>query len=48
MNNDKRASTDSIIAETNKARQAQECKLGSCSRVLYVVFLIELGVKKIK
>ncbi|MDK7738134.1 DUF2235 domain-containing protein [Providencia stuartii] len=36
MNNDKRASTDSIIAATNKAKQAQECKLGNCSRTLHI------------
>lgn len=36
MNNDKRASTDSIIAATNKAKQEQECKLGNCSRTLHI------------
>ncbi|MDU7494903.1 MAG: DUF2235 domain-containing protein [Providencia rettgeri] len=36
MNNDKRASTDSIIAATNKAKQAQKCKLGNCSRTLHI------------
>ncbi|MGL5951691.1 MAG: hypothetical protein ACRCZ3_00885 [Providencia rustigianii] len=36
MNNDERAGTDSFIAATNKARQAQECKLVNCSRTLHI------------
>lgn len=36
MSKEKRASTDSIIAATNKAKQAQECKLGNCSRTLHI------------
>ncbi|EKT60217.1 DUF2235 domain-containing protein [Providencia burhodogranariea] len=47
MNNDKRASTDSIIAATNKAKQAQECKLGNCSRTLHIALFFD-GVGKNK
>ncbi|MEI9535600.1 hypothetical protein [Moellerella wisconsensis] len=47
MNNEKRASTDSIIAATNKAKQAQECKLGNCSRTLHIALFFD-GVGKNK
>ena len=36
MNSTTRASTDSIIAATSKAKQTQECKLGNCSRTLHI------------
>ncbi|WP_269078043.1 hypothetical protein [Providencia burhodogranariea] len=36
MNNERRTSTDSIIAATNKAKKAQECKLGDFSKTLHI------------
>ncbi|EMS1061634.1 hypothetical protein WKS79_000091 [Providencia stuartii] len=49
MSNKRRASKDSIISATNKAKQAQECKLGNCSRTLHIgLFFDGVGCDKLK